>query len=245
VPQISDDAYVLRHWPYSETSQTVSLFCREHGVLRGLAKGARRERGTFSGGFEVLDLGQIVAILRPNADLALLTEWGLTRRPTSIYRSLPAHHAALYIADLVRHALTDEDPHPALWDAMDSAVRAMDAGANPGGATLRFQWATLGETGHRPELRRPEIGDEGGDVLGYDPAAGRLIPDPGPQHAGPEVWRIRSETLRLLWSLDESPAGEASADARAIERANRFLASCLRWVLGRELPTIAPLFDEG
>lgn len=254
VPPVTDDAYVLRHWPYSETSQTVALFGRDLGVIRGLAKGARREKGAFSGGFETLDRGQIVTIIKPNADLAILTEWDLTRRPTSIYRNLQAHHAALYLADLVRHTLTDADPHPALWDSMDTAMTALDGGADPMRIVLRFQWVTLGETGHRPDLRELAAVGPDAKVLGFDPAAGRLLPDPGPDHSGPEVWRIRSSTLTLLRSIDQAEEQEAEqtpqgarADSKAdsLLRANLFLASCLRYVLGRELPTMTALFGQG
>ena len=46
---LKDTAICIRRWDFSETSQTVSLLTREHGILRGLAKGAKREKGTFSG----------------------------------------------------------------------------------------------------------------------------------------------------------------------------------------------------
>jgi DNA repair protein RecO (recombination protein O) len=248
VPPITDTAYVLRHWPFSETSQTVAVFGKRSGVLRGLAKGARREKGAFSGGFEVLDRGQIVAIIKPNDALAILTEWDLTRRPRSIYLSLPAHHAALYIADLVRHTLTEADPHPELWDAMDGAIQSLDDGADPMRVVLRFQWATLGETGHRPDLREPADAEPESPVLGFDPAAGRLLPDPGPDHSGPEIWRIRASTLDQLRGIDSGGRGDAAGDPgnpETLHRANLFLASCLRWVLGRELPTMTALFDRG
>lgn len=249
MPPITDDAYVLRHWPYSETSQTVCVFGRAHGILRGLAKGARRDKGAFSGGFETLDLGQIVAICKPNADLAILTEWSLTRRPRSIYLDLTAHHAALYIADLVRHTLTDADPHPDLWVAMDHAMRSLDDARDPMDAVLRFQWVLLDETGHRPDLREPAAADPDSAVLGFDPAAGRLLADPGHDHTGPEIWRIRASTLELLRGIDHTGGGAhpeaVISDEDSQLRANLFLASCLRWVLGRELPTMTALFDQG
>ncbi|MCH7602254.1 MAG: recombination protein O N-terminal domain-containing protein, partial [Planctomycetes bacterium] len=62
MPTISDYAICIRRWDFSETSQTVSLFTRESGIIRGLAKGAKREKGNFSGGFDLLTLGQVVAI---------------------------------------------------------------------------------------------------------------------------------------------------------------------------------------
>jgi hypothetical protein len=60
VPNLIDEALCIRQWDWSETSQTVSLFCRTHGIVRGLAKGARRERSSFSGGIDLLARGEIV-----------------------------------------------------------------------------------------------------------------------------------------------------------------------------------------
>ena len=54
MPAQHDQAICIRHWDYSETSQTVGLFGRTLGCFRGLAKGARRERGSFSGGLDLL-----------------------------------------------------------------------------------------------------------------------------------------------------------------------------------------------
>ena len=70
-----DQALCIRQWDFSETSQTVSLFGRTLGCLRGLAKGSRRERGSFSGGIDVLTRGEVGVILKRDRELATLTEW--------------------------------------------------------------------------------------------------------------------------------------------------------------------------
>ncbi|MEY3021187.1 MAG: hypothetical protein RIS86_383, partial [Planctomycetota bacterium] len=77
MPNLVDQAICIRQWDWSETSQTVSLFCRAHGVLRGLAKGARRERGSFSGGIDLLARGEVVAVTKPDRELQTLTAWTL------------------------------------------------------------------------------------------------------------------------------------------------------------------------
>ena len=46
--------------------------CRRHGMLRGLAKGARRERGSFSGGIALLARGEVVAVTKPDRELQTL-----------------------------------------------------------------------------------------------------------------------------------------------------------------------------
>ena len=82
MPTITDQAIVIRRWDFSETSQTVSLFTRDHGIVRGLAKGAKREKGDFSGGLDLLTreylliascttLGHAVPQLKAHIDAAL------------------------------------------------------------------------------------------------------------------------------------------------------------------------------
>ena len=77
MPTVIDQAICIRHWDWSETSQTVSLFARDTGIVRGMAKGARREKAPFSGGLEVLTRGEMVAIIKPSSDLANITAWDL------------------------------------------------------------------------------------------------------------------------------------------------------------------------
>ena len=72
MPVAHDQGVCIRHWDFSETSQTVSLFGRGLGLVRGLAKGARRERGSFSGGIGLLARGEIVAVVKPEHVALLL-----------------------------------------------------------------------------------------------------------------------------------------------------------------------------
>ncbi len=237
MPTLVDEAVVLRHWEFSETSQTVSLLCRASGALRGLAKGARRERSAFSGGFETLTRGEIVAIVKPSTELAVLTEWDLREVFWGARRDLAAHRAQLYMVDLVHHAVTLADPHPALYDALVAALREAVDAPSAARALLRFQWTLLVETGYRPRLAT----DEGAlpATVGFSPRAGGVVPDPGPgvDAARDEVFRVRRATIRLLERVER---GEplADADPRAVDRASRLPAASLRTILGRELPSL-------
>ncbi len=242
MPTIRDQAIPIRLWDYSETSQTACLFCREHGLLRGLAKGSKREKSAFSGGLEMLTRGEIVAIVRPSADLANLIEWDLQRIYPGLRASLASHHAAMYMADLLYHAVTDQDPHPALFAALDTALESLsdDPGSRPGAlhALARFQWSLITEIGYRPRLdEAPETPDA---PLAFDPARGALVADPGP-HSGAPVWRVRASTIALLQALERG-APTTPAERNSVERAGRLLSEYLRHVLDRELPTRALVY---
>lgn len=219
-----DQAIVLRAWDWSETSQTASLLSRQHGVLRVLAKGARRPRGAFSGGLEPLCRGELAFITRPASDLALLTHWDLTETFPILRRRLDAHYAALYLAELVGLALADSDPHPAAFDALLEALRAMQDAPGLVLPLARFQWALLVDAGYRPVLDQPaEIAGAAGPIraLVFDPHAGgltRLITSPSARTGPRDVitpsartptgdWRLRTSTVEALrWLADDHDA---------------------------------------
>jgi DNA repair protein RecO (recombination protein O) len=241
---ITDSAIVIRRWDFSETSQTVSLLTREHGIIRGLAKGAKRDKGTFSGGLDLLAEGEIVAIVKTGRDLATLTAWHLQRTHRVLRENLAANRAALYMADLVHHLMIDHDPHPAVFDALSEALALIDADAgNADLALLRLQWTALSEAGYRPDLSveegsTPTSGDaRGRNTVMFSAVSGGVIDardaeSPDGTHAGP-VWRVRRQTIELL--IDIAAGRDAATHDRAtLRRGNRLLAAYSREVIGSE-----------
>lgn len=252
---IHDQALCLRHWEWSETSQTAALFTRLHGVVRVLAKGSRRPRSPYSGGLELLSLAEIGFIPKANSELALLTSWDLRQSFPALRRSLAVHNTGLYIADLLFTFVRDHDPHTRLYDA---AVAALSRARTPEEAPielLRFQWALLEHAGYRPQLESDaRTGEEIGQAAThlFAPSLGGLLAsEPTGAEAASPVWRVRSETLRALRAIAGSPAAGVQAAAAttsptplAVDRANRLLASYLRHILGFEPPTMSVLFGE-
>lgn len=249
MPTIADLAICIRHWDFSETSQTVSLFARTHGILRSLAKGSKREKGRFSGGIDLLAKGQIVAIIKPGRDLATLTDWDLVEVHWPLRQDLAAHRTGLYFADLIHHMVTDHDPHELLFDALEAALASLRVNDEPGRefAMLRFHWALLVETGYKPELAvDAESGrtlDDAEPTLAFNPRAGGLVTDTGA--SAPGRWRVRRETVTLLRELERDREHRAlEAPLESVQRANRLLASYLREILGQEPPTFRLVFPE-
>ena len=258
---IKDTALCIRHWDWSETSQTVSLFTRSHGIIRGIAKGSKREKGPFSGGLELLTLGQVIAITKASSSLATITTWDLRDAYPVARRSLRAFFVGSYLMDLIHHALTDHDPHPTLFANIANACTCL--ATSPDAALLIGQWAVLVETGYRPEICQDV---QTGEPLTPDAAltfaprlGGVTIIPPAHLHTGQITgWRVRYQTIELLQMLDavlihttrknakqnQSEQIPARFPPDAIARAGRLLGSYLRQVLGRDLPTMQPVFGE-
>jgi DNA repair protein RecO (recombination protein O) len=253
MPPVIDEAICLRQWDYSETSQTCSLFTRSLGLVRALAKGSRRPKSPYSGGVEPLTRGRIGVIVRPQSELALLTEWDLAEMFPALRANLQVHHAGLYVADLIGHAIHDHDPHVALYDETLESLRLLQGPEDIGAAMLKFQWSVLLETGYRPVL---DVDVQTGEEIGgapwhmFIPSLGGLSSAAAAEgEEGASAWRVRTGTIELLRGLASGGLeGVASAtegearDGKSVERANRLLASYLRYVLGSEPPTMGLVF---
>ncbi len=118
---ISDRAIVLRRLDYSETSQILALFAREHGQVRVIAKGIKRStRLRFAAGIDLLELGHVVwsaRVDRPQ-NLAILTEWKQVDAFVGIRERLERLYAAQYAAEITAELTVDQDPHPTLFDQL-------------------------------------------------------------------------------------------------------------------------------
>ena len=230
-----DQAICIRQWDFSETSQTVSLFARSLGGIRALAKGARRERGSFSGGIDLLTVGEMGVILKRDAELATLTEWDVHETFPRLRDDLVANRAGWYVADMLGRMLPPLDPHPNLFDVTLELLRALGGGDVVERCMLRFQWSLLVETGWQPDLESP-VPDAA--TQAFDPQEGRWMPDDGREGA----WRVRRETLSVLQQVATGTIGVR--DSGTIQRANKFLAAHLRNVLGEEPSTMAAAFGK-
>lgn len=253
MPPIRDEGVCVRQWDWSETSQTACVLTREHGLVRGLAKGSRRERAPFSGGLEVLARAELVWIPKPPGQLALITGWDLAETFPRCRAELDRFYAGLCLADLVGQSVQDADPHPGLHDALVRALRRIGApDAEPGRppvrrALLAFLWSLLIETGHRPELDRDA--DTGGPVgpsgtHGFAPDLGGVVPDPGPG-GSTRAWRVRGETIDLLRALGASGEIPSNAPPEGVERAARLLAAYAAHRLELDPPTLESVFGPG
>ena len=245
MPRFKDQAICIRHIDWSESSQVVVLLTLEHGKVRGIAKGSKRASPSsvqrFSGGIELLTMGQVVAVSKRTAELATVTEWDLQDDYHYLRRDLKAQRLAMYAADLTNAMLADEDAHPVAFTAASDFLTGLGGPEGRSLALLRFQWALLEDCGYRPELGRDVRRDgalEEAKAYTFDPVAGGLTIE-----NGIDDWRVRRQTVELLRKLS---AGEdvSDADADSIGRANRLLCVYARSILDKELPTMGAVLGE-
>lgn len=208
----------------------MALFSRQHGLVRGVAKGSKREKGAFSGGFEVPSFGEISMSTKATEGLTLLTAWDLQRTYPAVRSNLSAFYASMCVVDTVYQAVIQNDPHPTLFDGLATGLDRLSDEPSNRRAVLDVLWTVLNETGHRPELHTDVRSGESlvdASTFGFSSRLGGLLPDaPNVTHDGEggTVWRVRAKTVKLLRSLGESRALLASeADNDTVSRAIKLL----------------------
>src|SRR6266478_2503624 len=129
-------ALVLRTTDWSETSRIATLWTREFGKVRVLAKGGRRLKSNFESALDLLTLCRIVFLRKSSGSLDLLTEAQVVERFPKLRTNLPALYAGYYVAELLSEWTEDFDPHPTLFDEAVDALGTLGHPEVPTGARL-------------------------------------------------------------------------------------------------------------
>jgi DNA repair protein RecO (recombination protein O) len=146
-------ALVIRTTDWSETSRIATLWTREHGRVRALAKGGRRLKSNFETALDLLTVCSIVFLRKSSGGLDLLTEAQVVERFGRLRHDLPALFAGYYVAELLADWTEDYDPHPALFDEARSALQSLGEAGIPTPVRLaRFECVLLRELGYSPVL---------------------------------------------------------------------------------------------
>jgi DNA repair protein RecO (recombination protein O) len=225
MPLISDQAVVLRRLDYSETSQVLILFTRQHGKVRAIAKGVKRStKRRFGTAIDLLEVGHVSLSTRSphSQELATLTEWKQTAPLSGLRQTLPRLYAAQYAAEVTAGLTEDWDPHPRLYDALRALLDNLCDLLDPLPVLVAFVTGLLTEVGSAPRFDRC-VGC--GRTVDARPAAhGAYFSsrEGGPlcRDCEPAYVEKRSLPPAVLEALRRPPATEARALAGAFDLLN-------------------------
>src|ERR1700677_21195 len=101
------EAIVLRTWPFHEADLLVSLFTREQGRLKGVARHAMRSRRRFGGALEPMTHVWASYAERPKQELVRLDAFEILSSPLSRPVDYARTAALQFVAEVVEEALPD------------------------------------------------------------------------------------------------------------------------------------------
>ncbi len=241
-------ALVVRTTDWSETSRIATLWTREFGKVRVLAKGGRRLKSNFEIALDLLSVCNIVFIRKSSGGLDLLTEAQVAEQFPHLRTDIRALYAGYYIAELLSDWTQDYGPHPKLFDDAVAALRDFGEPGKPLGLRLaEFELAMIQELGYRPVLNvcagcAAHL-DESAPHQAFCPSIGGMVCR-ACQSRHRDKMTISNATWRLLRELDD-PAGERTPPkSETVLEIRHLLSEFVTYLMGRRprlLPYLANL----
>lgn len=203
-------AVVLRHSDWGEADQLLTLYTREQGLVRALAKGARKI--TSRKGGHLQPFTQITVQLAKGRDLLIVTQVETVNAFLPLHDDLEKTGYAAYVIELLlRFSYEEEGGHHTLFKLVVETLGRIEKETDSWLAVRYYEMRLLDAVGFRPQLFecancRREILPE--DQLFSFSAGGVICPRCG--QGLPNLAKISMETLKYLRHFQRSSYRDAS-----------------------------------
>ncbi len=144
------EAVVLRHNDWGEADRLLTLYTREEGKLRAIAKGVRRLHSRKAGHLEPFT--RVKLMLARGRDLWIVTQAETVAAYLSLREDLERIAHASYVVELLDRFTYEEGGNRALFDLLATTLQRLDEGHPPFTVLRYYEMRLLDLLGFRPEL---------------------------------------------------------------------------------------------
>ncbi len=234
------EAVILRHADWGEADRLLTLYSRERGKLRAVAKGARKIRSRKAGHLEPFT--RVSLQVAKGRDLLIVTQAETQDAYLPLRESLLKTGQASYVAELLdRFASEDGNENPAVFRLLTDTLSRVSTEGDPWLALRFYDVHLLDHLGFRPLLF--QCANCGKEIKAEDQyfsplAGGVLCPSCGSTLPG--AWPISLEALRIFRHFQRSSYAEACRARPSLEVRHELeglLQKYLTYLLERNLNT--------
>ena len=143
---------MLSRVDFGEADRVVTVFSRQFGKLRVVAKGARRPLSRLGPHLEYFCRSQLM--LAKGRDLDVVTGAETVNAHLGLRADLDAYGHASHMVELVARLTEERQEHAAVFDLLGGSLQLLTEGMDPYHVTRHFELALLNHLGFRPELQR-------------------------------------------------------------------------------------------
>lgn len=231
-----DMAVVLGRLDYSETSQVLVLFTREHGKIRAIAKGIKRGTKTrFAVGIDLLDIGSVLFTSRAEQRdrLATITEWKQSLGLSGLRDRLARIQAGQYVAEITAGLSVDGDPHAEVFDGLAGTLRELAEAERVLPAVVRYQVLLLDAIGSLPRFDACVRCESASELTHFSSFEGGLICR-NCEAGQVEKRATRAATVATMRALTGDAGGTEPIDDAGLRGPLALLNYHLSHLMGRE-----------
>lgn len=239
---------VIRHADFSESSRVVTVFSREFGKFAALAKGAKRLKGPFDAGLDLLSESRVVFIKKSSGALNLLTESRLIRRfqpqNSGSKNGLSSLYGGYYVAELLNGLTEDFNPEPEVYDLAISTLGALSTPDQPPSPIIiHFEISLLQLIGLLPNLFDCSVcGEpvETGSQYAHWVSQGGVLCGAcrKEEFSGVSISTGSIEILRRLTQASPDIVKNIKFSQKQLEECHRLAVSAITHALGRRPTTL-------
>jgi DNA repair protein RecO (recombination protein O) len=211
--QHTGEAIVLRTWPFEEADLLVSLFTREQGRVKGVARHAMRSRRRFGGALEPMTYVRATYAEKPKQELMRLDAFEILWSPLSCPVDYTRTAALQFVAEVIEEALPEQAPEDAVFRLTLAVMEEMQVGRVWLPLTYFALWMSR--------------------LMGWMPALGHCVVC-GLDLRGQDVWY--SPTADGVTCEDDRRAGSVRLSADAVEEARRMFQAPVGEMAKEEWP---------
>lgn len=148
------EGIVLKTHALGDTSLIVVAYTRELGLIKLVAKAARRSPSRFGYALEPLSRSRFVVYHKPDRDLHLVSQAEVLEATGSRLADLSRLAHGQAALELIDRLVWGEEPHAELFDLLAAALRAVTTAptATLTAVTLAFELQVASLLGYRPRL---------------------------------------------------------------------------------------------
>lgn len=147
----SSEAFLLRKIEYGEADYIVSLFTRDFGKIRGIAKNAKKSRRRFGGRLEPFIHLRVRFREKPGG-MRFIEDAETIRAFSGLMKDVEPFMWGSFILENVDVLLPEEEPNGDIFELLVHTLSALDSGKSPIPSTLGFQLSLLSLSGYKPNL---------------------------------------------------------------------------------------------
>jgi DNA repair protein RecO (recombination protein O) len=203
------EAIVLRHSDWGEADRILTLYTRERGKVRAIAKGARKIRSRKAGHLEPFT--HVTLQLAKGRDLLIVTQADTLDAHLRLGENLVKTGYASYVVELLdRFTYEDESENFVIFRLLTEVLSRIATEADPWLAIRYYEVHLLDLLGFRPHLFEcANCGEQIQPVDQYfSPAAGGVL-CPKCGSGLPGAWNVSVEALKVFRHIQRSSYPEA------------------------------------
>ena len=231
---------VLRHSDWGEADRLLTLYTREQGKVRALAKGVRKITSRKAGHLEPFT--QVTLQLAKGRDLLIVTQADTVNAFLPLHEDLVKTGYAAYIVELLdRFTYEEQGGNPTLFNLLVETLDRIEKEADAWLSVRYYEMRLLDSMGFRPQLF--ECANCGREILAEDQffsftAGGVICPRCG--QGLPNLMQISMEALKYLRHFQRSSYRDASRARTSLEvqkETEILMQGYFTYILERELNT--------